>query len=213
MNRAALFDLDGTLIDSVADIAAAVNAALTEFGHAAHPLAAYYEFVGEGVEALITRAMAPAVFDPAVLARYRELYAAEMTKRTQPYPGIHAMLRSLQAEGWQLAVLSNKPHQATCLLVKHFFEDIAFGAVAGQRPELPRKPDPTAALALAASLGVEAKRCLFIGDTAIDLQTARHAGMEAIGVAWGFRPGEMHSADAVASTAAELLAELRARAA
>lgn len=209
MTRAAIFDLDGTLIDSVADIAAAVNAALQEHGHPAHPLEAYCEFVGEGVEVLITRALEPAPFDQAVLDRYRQLYAADMTKRTAPYPGIQEMLVALQASGWRLGVLSNKPHPATCALVQYFFAGIAFGAVAGQRPELPRKPDPTAALDLAAQLGVVPSACWFVGDTIIDMQTARNAGMGAIGVTWGFRPAEVQSADAVANTAAELLNALQ----
>lgn len=209
MNRAAIFDLDGTLIDSVADIAAAVNAALQAFGHSAHPLESYYDFVGEGVEALLTRALAPAPFDHAVLERYRLLYAAEMTKRTLPYPGIHAMLLALQTDGWRLAVLSNKPHLATCALVQHFFADVAFLAVAGQRPEVPRKPDPSAALALAAELGVAPSRCAFVGDTAVDMLTARQAGMAAMGVTWGFRPAEVEQADAVVHTSAELLAALQ----
>ena len=209
MTRAAIFDLDGTLIDSVADIAAAVNAALAEYGYPIHPLAAYYEFVGEGVEVLITRALEPAQLERKVLDRYRQIYASEMTKRTKVYPGIHAMLQTLQAQGWRLAVLSNKPHPATCALVQHFFADIAFGAVAGQRPEVPRKPDPSAALELAAQLGALPRDCQFVGDTAIDLQTARNAGMGAIGVLWGFRPAEVHGADAVAASAAELLAALQ----
>lgn len=210
MTRAALFDLDGTLIDSVADIAAAVNAALAEHGYPGHPLEAFYAFVGEGVEHLIRSALAPAPFDPAVLERYRALYSREMTRRTRVYPGVAEVLDELQRRGWRLAVLSNKPHAATCALVPHFLPAIGFAAVAGQRPEVPRKPDPQAALELAAALGVDPADCAFVGDTAIDLQTARNAGMRAIGVTWGFRPEEARQADAVVDDAAGLLAALLA---
>ncbi len=210
MTRAALFDLDGTLIDSVADIAAAVNAALAEFGYPTHPLEPFYDFVGEGVEHLITRALQPAPFDRAVLERYRQLYAGEMTQRTQTYPGVALVLAELQARGWQLAVLSNKPHPATCALVAHYFPRVAFAAVAGQKPDVPRKPDPQAALQIAAQLGVAPADCAFIGDTAVDLQTGRNAGMRAIGVTWGFRPAEVQQADAVVSDAAGLLQALLA---
>ncbi len=210
MTRAALFDLDGTLIDSVADIAAAVNAALAEHGYPTHPLAPFYDFVGEGVEHLITCALAPAAFDRAVLERYRQIYAGEMTKRTQVYPGLPQVLSELQSRGWKLAVLSNKPHPATCALVPHFFPGIAFAAVAGQKPEVPRKPDPQAALEIARQLGVDPAECAFVGDTQIDLQTGRNAGMRSIGVTWGFRPAEVQQADAVVDDASALLAALLA---
>lgn len=210
MPRLAVFDLDGTLIDSVADIAAAVNAALAELGYPTHPLAPFYDFVGEGVEHLITCALAPAPFDRAVLERYRQRYASEMTRRTQVYPGIAQTLAELQAQGCLLAVLSNKPHPATCALVTHFFADVAFAAVAGQKPEVPRKPDPSAALQIAAQLGVAPTDCSFVGDTAIDVQTGRNAGMRTIGVTWGFRPAEVAQADAVVDDATGLLQALMA---
>ncbi|MSQ83426.1 MAG: HAD family hydrolase [Myxococcales bacterium] len=194
MARAALFDLDGTLLDSLADIGTACNQALLDHGLPPHALARYVDFVGEGVENLITQAMAPVPFDLAVLTAYKRLYPQQMLKLTVPYTGIEAALTALVAAGLPLAVLSNKPHAPTCALVEHFFGGTPWRAVAGHRTEVPRKPDPTSALALCAQLGVAPQDCVFVGDSAVDVATALNAGMPSIGVGWGFRPHEAQTA-------------------
>lgn len=188
--NAIIFDLDGTLLDSVTDIGTALNAALAEAGLPTHPLERYKTFVGEGVEHLVTLAMAPVPLDINVLNRYRELYLTQMFKLSQPYPGIEAALLTLHGRGIKLAVLSNKQHLATAQLVPHYFSGVPFEVVYGNRADWPRKPDPTAALAIADELGVSPAECAFVGDSAIDCLTAKNAGMPLVAVTWGFKPRE-----------------------
>lgn len=201
---AVLFDLDGTLLDSVTDIGATTNEILGEFGLPTHPLAAYNDFVGEGVEVLMTRAMEPKPLDEQLIIRFRELYPQRMYHHTGPFPGVLAMLSALTRAGWKLGVLSNKPHEATTELVARLLGDVPWGAVAGQRQGWPRKPDPAAALDLCRQLGADPGACWFVGDTAVDMQTARAAGMRSVGVTWGFRPREVLDATRVAGTSLEL---------
>lgn len=185
---AAIFDLDGTLIDSLADIGTSMNAALAAHGLPTHPIADYRQFVGEGVEVLTRKASGNhPTLQADVLATYRGLYAANLFGHTAPYAGVQDLLAELRTLPIQLAVLSNKPHASTQQLVAALFADVPFRAVYGQRIEVPRKPDPTAALAIAADLAVRPMDCVFIGDSAIDMQTANNAGMFAVGVTWGFR--------------------------
>jgi phosphoglycolate phosphatase len=211
--RAALFDLDGTLLDSLHDIGEAMNHALALHGLPVHPLSAYRHFVGEGVGVLVTRALPTGREDAhtAVQASYKAFYAEHLLKHTRPYPGVLEVLSRLAGEGVKLAVLSNKPDAATRQLVAALLPDVPFGAVYGERAGVPRKPDPTAALGIAAELGVEPADCAFIGDTAVDMDTARAAGMYGVGVTWGFRGVEelqSHGARALAHTADELLQAL-----
>lgn len=211
--RAVIFDLDGTLVDSLGDIADAMNHALQQHGLPTHPESDYLRFVGEGVKELVRRAVPAgreALHEP-VLAAYREHYDAHLFDRTRPYPGIPGMLTSLTETGVRMAVLSNKSDGFVKRLVAKLLPGVPFGAVYGERPGMPRKPDPTAALALAAELGVVPGTCGFVGDTAVDMDTARAAGMYGVGVTWGFRSHELeaHGARAVTTTAEELLAALR----
>jgi phosphoglycolate phosphatase len=213
--RAALFDLDGTLLDSLADIGHAMNHALAAHGLPTHPLPAYRHFVGEGVRQLVRKASAPegreAVHE-ALLAAYHAHYDAHLLDNTRPFPGVPEVLARLAADGVRLGVLSNKADGFTRRLVEHFFPGVPFGAVYGERPGVPRKPDPAGALGLAAELGVSPAACAFVGDTAVDMGTARAAGMLAVGVTWGFRDAEelrAQGAQVLASTADELLAALR----
>ncbi|MBI5609945.1 MAG: HAD-IA family hydrolase [Deltaproteobacteria bacterium] len=205
MPRAVIFDLDGTLLDSVGDIAAAVNAVLAEVGLPVHQVSDFYQMVGEGAEVLLQRAVAPAELRPEWLLRYKALYLQRMYDQTRVYPGVRGALEQLTAVGVPLAVLSNKPHEATAALVHHYFPAVPWRAVAGQRPSWPRKPDPAAALDLCRELRVAPGQCWFVGDTAVDLQTARNAGMRALGVTWGFRPAEAATAAHVADDAAQML--------
>ncbi|MBI4705607.1 MAG: HAD family hydrolase [Deltaproteobacteria bacterium] len=210
---AVIFDLDGTLCDTLTDIAAAMNEALGARGLAGHPREAYRKLVGDGVDVLARRAL-PAGHEGdagAVAAAFRERYAARLLLATWPYPGVPEMLAALAARGLALAVLSNKPHEATVRLVGAIFPGVPFAAVRGQEPGVPTKPDPTAAHALAASLAVAPARCVLVGDSGVDMQTARAAGMRAVGVLWGYRDrAELVAggAESVVASPAELAARL-----
>ncbi len=195
--RAFLFDLDGTLVDTLADIAGAMNHTLARHGHPVHPLDAYREFIGEGVEHLVSRALPAAAQGelPAILADYRAYYLQHLFDASAPYDGVPALLAALKAHGVPLAVLSNKNDVATVRLVEGLFPGV-FQLVRGERPGTPKKPDPTAALELARALGVAPGECAFVGDTAVDMRTAVNAGMLPVGVSWGLRPGELTASGA-----------------
>jgi phosphoglycolate phosphatase len=171
---AALFDLDGTIADTLDDIAASTNMVLAARDLPTYDRDAYRHFVGEGV----------------VAAEFKVVYAAHLVDRTAPYPGVRDLLNQLAARGVAIAVLSNKPDWATQKVVGELFADVPFSAVVGFREHVPRKPDPTSALAMAESLGVPPGRCALIGDTATDMKTAVAAGMIPVGVLWGFRDRE-----------------------
>jgi len=194
MYKAAIFDLDGTLIDSLRDIGEAMNRTLEAMGYPAHAMEKYNYFVGDGVKQLVQRALPPDHRDERTVAdflvAYRSDYGKNWRVHTRPYPGISELLRTLVARGIPLGVLSNKPDAVTCRCVESFFPDIPFIAVAGQKEDVPKKPDPTAALAIAAGMLLAPEQCVFVGDTATDMQTATAAGMFPAGVTWGFRPRE-----------------------
>lgn len=207
-----IFDLDGTLIDSLEDIARALNGALSAHGLPTHALQAYRHFVGEGVANLVKRSLPQdqgALFD-AVMADYRVRYAEKMIACTRPYAGVAEVLVALQRRRVKLGVLSNKPDLATQRLVAHFFPR-TFDAVHGERMGLPRKPDPRTALEMAALLGVRPGECAFVGDTKIDMETARAARMLPVGVTWGFRDEQelrTSGAQRIVHRAEELLSAL-----
>jgi phosphoglycolate phosphatase len=212
MIRGVLFDLDGTLADTLADIGDAMNFALRERGLPGHAPAAYRGFIGEGVRVLAERA-APGLDDAslgALVAAYQRRYAGHMLDATRAYPGIPELLDALAARRVPMAVLSNKPDEPTARMCDALFGAGRFVAAWGQHPDRPRKPDPAAALALAGKLGVPAAEIAFVGDTAIDMHTARAAAMIAVGVAWGFRAEELAAEGAVHTLdrPAELLALL-----
>ena len=201
---ALIFDLDGTLADSILDIASATNVVLAELGLPPHSTEAYKAFVGEGAEHLVRRAVRAAqrldwhVVDDAALPApvavlaesYRVHYGALEHSGSAPYPGIDRMLDGVVASGRRMAVLSNKRDDFTRHLVQHAFGRWPFVDVRGERDGVPRKPDPTAALELAQVLGVPPARIGFVGDTPVDVGTALGAGMISIGVLWGFRTRE-----------------------
>ena len=188
-----IFDLDGTLVDSLADIAAAMNRSLERLGFGAHPVDAYRTFIGEGVQKLAERALPKdaQAQRPQLLALYEADYAAHLVESSVPYPGIPALLDGLTARGVPMAVLSNKPDESTRTLVGRLFGRWQFCAVAGERPGVPRKPSPVAALELASAMQVPAVKVALVGDTPVDIATARAAGMAPVGVLWGFRPKEV----------------------
>jgi phosphoglycolate phosphatase len=190
MQTLCIFDLDGTLLDTLADLATACNHALTELGLPAPPEDDYRLFVGKGMRALMETIVPPG--SPVSLvddcaAHFARHYQNNWRERTKPYPGVEELLARLEQAGVAMAILSNKPHQFTLLCMRHFFPATAFLRVFGLRDGYPRKPDPTSALELAAIAGLAPQDCFFIGDSAIDIATGRNAQMKTIGVTWGFR--------------------------
>jgi phosphoglycolate phosphatase len=203
--QAVLFDLDGTLLDTLEDLADSANAALAEMGLPAHPIAAYKQFVGDGVENLVRRAMRMDVVDESSLARGLELtrreYARRWADKSRPYPGIADLLNGLNDRKMMMAVFSNKPDEFTRLCVQRLLPDWHFQFVLGATPDMPRKPDPRGALVVAARLGIAPDRFLYLGDTNTDMQTAVGAGMFAVGALWGFRTAEELRASGAAALA------------
>lgn len=194
MKKLVIFDLDGTLLNTIADLAQATNQALEKLHFPTHPEQAYLRFVGNGINKLFERALPPQARTPQHVQQVRALfvpyYNAHGADLTRPYEGIVPLLHALQARGLQLAVASNKYQQATEHLVQHYFPDIAFTAVYGQREGLPTKPDPLFVHAILRQAAVEPADTLYVGDSEVDMQTARHAGVDACAVTWGFRTRE-----------------------
>jgi phosphoglycolate phosphatase len=188
---AIIFDLDGTLADSLGDLADSMNEVLESMGHPTHPREPYRRFVGDGIVNLVRRALPAEVADQATVEeavrRMQEVYARRWMDATVPYPGIPELLRELRALELKTAVLSNKPDGATKELVSRLFPVHAFDRVRGERPGIPLKPDPTSALDLLSDLGARPESVLYLGDTDTDMQTGRRAGMFTVGVTWGFR--------------------------
>ena len=193
--QAVLFDLDGTLLDTLSDIASAANAALALEALPTHPDAAYRQFIGDGVDMLFRRAFPPdqdpdaARIDRCV-HHFHATYATSWNVASEPYPGITDLLDALTNLGLPLAILSNKPDEFTKLCAAHYLGDWSWRAILGQREGVPRKPDPTAALTIADHLGVAPADFVYVGDSSVDMRTAHAAGMLAVGVSWGFRSVE-----------------------
>jgi phosphoglycolate phosphatase len=216
--RAALFDLDGTLLDTLEDIGRSANEALREGGFPPHPVDAYRHFIGEGVAVLFERALpAEASRDPEAVARcvaaFGRIYDAGWDVATRPYPGVADLLDALHARSIPVGVLSNKPDVFTRKCVDRFLSAWPLSPVFGHREGVPRKPDPAGAIEAAAAMGVAPAEVLYLGDTSVDMLTATRAGMFAVGAAWGFRSVEeleAHGARAIVRHPAEVLALLEA---
>lgn len=204
--RAAVFDLDGTLLDSLADIAHSMNFVLEEMGFSAHPLKDYRAFVGDGITMLARRALPADRRDDATLAdcveRMRRRYRDHSEVLTRPYEGMSELLDGLTERGLAMAVLSNKPHELTVALVEGLLGRWSFRPVLGERPGVARKPDPAAVFEILRELGLSADEAVYVGDTPTDLATARAAGMRCIAAAWGFRGAEELRAAGAQSIAA-----------
>ena len=186
-----IFDLDGTLVDTLEDIAAACNAMLEKEGFPTHSTAAYRKFVGNGFTTLVRKALpAQAVSDPGQLedlvSKARLEYDKKFLHKSNPYPFIHEVLTELCKNGMRLGVLSNKPDPWTKPIIAHFFGDIPFAAVRGGLPGVPLKPDPAAVLDMLHVMNLAPEDCLYVGDSHVDIQTAHHAGMRVVSVSWGF---------------------------
>ena len=206
-----IFDLDGTLIDSLADIAAAANDALRQLSLPTHPLDSYNHFVGNGLENLVRRIAEPersATVRESLVNSFKKNYEKNWNHETRPYPGIVEMLKSLEAMEISTGVLSNKPHAFTRECIGEFFPDHRFAQVFGQRSTIPIKPDPAGALNIASSCGCSPENCLFVGDSAVDILTGKGACMLTTGVTWGFRERlelERAGADFIIDSPAELI--------
>jgi phosphoglycolate phosphatase len=192
--RAVLFDLDGTLVDTLQDIADSTNQALSQFGFPGHDKEAYRYFVGEGRDVLAFRALPEAHRDSEMVSKLVAVINEEYSRRwadcTHPYDGVPEMLDGLTARNIRMAVLSNKATNFTEMTVNSLLSRWRFDAVVGASPSQPNKPDPTSALQIARQLGIDPAGFLYLGDSAIDMQTATSAGMYPVGAVWGFRGRE-----------------------
>lgn len=187
---AVMFDLDGTLADTLADIAAACNHAITQLGHEAIEVPRYRYLAGQGLKYLIEHALDGDGSDEQVeqgMAMFRSYYADHFTDFTKPFDGMSQVLDALFASEIKMSVLSNKPHEATLRVMADVFSAWQFDVICGAKDGVPLKPDPASGLTVAAELGVEPARVAYIGDTRVDMETAKAAGFYAIGVTWGFR--------------------------
>jgi phosphoglycolate phosphatase len=186
-----IFDLDGTLLDTLGDIADTANAVLDHYGFPQHPFDTYRHFVGEGLRLLMQRSL-PVSDDEELLNEscrlFLGLYQDRWHLHCRPYPGIVEMLNNLAAYGANMAVLSNKPHEFTVQFIHRFLPANHFSLVYGQRPGIARKPDPAVALTIASHFQVPPQALYFVGDTPIDIRTGKAAAMKTVAVTWGFRP-------------------------
>ena len=189
-----IFDLDGTLLDTIEDLADSMNRVLTDLGFPTHTIDAYKYFVGEGVEPLIRRALPEDQLRPELLDQclgaLREEYSRRWENKTRPYPGIPELLDHLTGLGLRMAILSNKLDHFTRIMVAKLLPRWKFDPVFGARPAVPRKPDPAGALEIAQALHLAPDHFIYLGDTGIDMKTASAAGMVPVGVLWGFRPAD-----------------------
>ena len=203
-----LFDMDGTLLDTLADLTAAVNHTLEQYGYPRRTIEQVRKGLGNGAVKLMAAMLPQGEETPGfadIMRDYRAWYQAHTCVETCPYPGVPEMLKRLRQRGCKVAIVSNKPHGAACELAERFFPGVP---TFGERPETPRKPAPDMVFHALAALGAEKENAVYVGDSEVDVQTARNAGLPVIGVAWGFRGREALAAagaETIVDTAAELL--------
>ncbi|HCM16014.1 MAG: HAD family hydrolase [Candidatus Cloacimonetes bacterium] len=216
--KAVIFDLDGTLLDTLKDIAGAINKGLADMGYPVHELEAFKGFVGHGQTELVRRALPEkkrTAKDVKILsAKFWDFYDIEWYMNTKTYPGVLYMIQLAVARKIKLAILSNKAHYFTKKMIRHFFRGAMirhtknpFGIYSGEQPGKPTKPDPTLAIELAQRLKIEPGLIAIVGDMPVDMETAKNAGMIAIGAAWGFagrKVLEEAGADMIFDTPTEL---------
>ncbi|MCC8175306.1 MAG: HAD family hydrolase [Bacteroidales bacterium] len=187
-----IFDLDGTLLNTIEDLGAATNHALEQMGWPTHELSSYPFYVGNGVRRLMERAMPDDKRSKenvdALLRHFRAYYDEHCCDNTRPYVGIPELLKELTARGQKLAVASNKYQKATSHLIQHFFPDVPWAAIEGQKEGVPVKPDPSIVFAILSQCPTPKSDVLYVGDSGVDMETARRACVTSIGVTWGFRP-------------------------
>ncbi|MFH1615445.1 MAG: HAD-IA family hydrolase [Planctomycetota bacterium] len=187
--KAVIFDLDGTLVDTLIDLADAVNSALAQFVQPTHPVDAYRSMIGNGARTLVQRALPPnrSELIDLVLEASRRHYSCNCLQNSRLYDGINTVVLRLRSKGLRLAVLSNKDQQMTERIVNHFFSTGVFDIVRGSQPSCPLKPDPACTNEIIAAIQLPRSEFLLIGDSAVDIATAKAANITSVGVSWGFR--------------------------
>ncbi len=192
--RAIIFDLDGTLLDTIEDLAFSVNAVLVEKGLKGHPVDAYRYFVGDGIDALVQRAFPLEVINEEnikdLVNAVKTEYSRRWSDHTVPYKGVFELLTFLEKEKIPKAIFSNKPHEYAVLTVEKMLPDWRFINVLGIGPNMPRKPNPQGALQIAKEMNLDPGNIVYLGDTNTDIQTALAGGFYPAGALWGFRPAE-----------------------
>ena len=210
MYKTYIFDLDGTLLNTLGDLAASTNYALRQYGMPEHTIDDVRRFVGNGVGKLIERAIPEGLSNPQyedVLATFRKHYMLHSLDTTAPYPGIESLLHSLRAHGCNVAVVSNKFYNATVELCRHFFADTVEVAI-GERENIRRKPAPDTVFEAMRQLGVSGEDTVYVGDSDVDVATARNSGIPCISVLWGFRDRDFlieHGATTFVNTPEDIL--------
>ncbi|MBQ8606873.1 MAG: HAD family hydrolase [Bacteroidaceae bacterium] len=217
MKKLAIFDLDGTLLNTIADLAQSTNQALSLCGYPTHPIEAYRFFVGNGINKLFERALPEDARNEENILRIRThfipYYDEHNADLSRPYPGITELLLNLQEKGIKIAVASNKYQRATLKLITHYFPKIQFASIFGQREQIPIKPHPQIVLDILSQTGFTKEETIYIGDSGVDMQTANNAQVESIGVTWGFRPQselEQFHPNHIVSTTEEILSIITA---
>lgn len=210
--RLLIFDLDGTLLNTLGDLCFCGNHILEKHGFPTHPLDAYRYFVGNGIMKLVERMLPENAREPSymnrIYAEYMSFYQQHKMDTTAPYEGIVPLVDELSARGILSAVASNKAHEAMDELMQHYFPHTAFSVILGKRPNVPPKPAPDIVFDILSQTQVQASEALYLGDTAVDMETARRAGVKKIGALWGFRTQEellAAGADFLAASPAEVL--------
>lgn len=192
MKQLVIFDLDGTLLNTIDDLGQAVNFALGEMGYPGHAIATYQSMVGNGVRKLIERALPTEAVNPQIVDRmlvhFREYYDQHCCDMTTPYPGIDQLLAKLTDDGVNLAVTSNKYQAAVTKIIGYYFPEANWRAVLGNQQGIPTKPDPSIVFAALNECPTPKSQTLYVGDSGVDMETARRACIESVGVTWGFRP-------------------------
>ena len=210
MYKTYIFDLDGTLLNTLGDLAASTNYALRQYGMPEHTIDDVRRFVGNGVGKLIERAIPEVLANPQyedVLATFRKHYMLHSLDTTAPYPGIESLLHSLRSHGCNVAVVSNKFYNATVELCRHFFADTVEVAI-GERENIRRKPAPDTVFEAMRQLGVSGEDTVYVGDSDVDVATARNSGIPCISVLWGFRDRDFlieHGATTFVNTPEDIL--------
>lgn len=192
--KGVVFDLDGTLLNTIDDLADSMNEVLRRRGYPTHEVEKYRYFVGNGIANLVRRALPQWLKDEDIKVEcvhsMKEEYNKRMTDKTHPYEGIPELLDELTLRGVKIAILSNKPDPATKLVTAELLSRWKFQSVLGERPDVPRKPDPAGAFETAKKLEIMPEEILYVGDSGVDMETALNAGMFGVGAAWGFRTVE-----------------------
>lgn len=212
MKKLVIFDLDGTLLNTIEDLGQAANYALERNGYATHSMASYPYFVGNGVRRLMTRVLPEDARDDAtvdrVLGDFLEYYDEHCIDFTKPYDGMPELLQDLHDLGVNVAVASNKYQRAVSKIITHYFPEVNFIAIEGQKDGINVKPDPSVVFSILAQAKVAKADCLYVGDSGVDMETARRACIDSVGVTWGFRSKKElveYHADAIVNNPIDIL--------